>query len=126
MYIGETDIKRRQSSRYRVLVNSFKNKGRKRKHGAAVKYFADGHDKTWPIDGLRMSYMTVAGTAMPTIFTAPDGKTPATTAEYSAIHQYEQRFGELPPLNSIRGKKDLAQPTPDKSPESAGDIIEMG
>ena len=126
LYIGETDISHRRRSRYRVLVNSFKNTKRKRKHGAAAKYFNDGHDKTWPIDELRVSYKAITRTSKPTVFTAPDGKTPATTAEYSAIRQYEVRFGELPPLNSIRGKKDRAQPTPAKSPESAGDSIEMG
>ena len=126
LYIGETDISHRCRSRYRVLVNSFKNTKRKQKHCAAAKYFNYGHDKTWPIDELRVSYMAITRPSKSTDFTASDGKTPATIAEYSAIRQYEVRFGELPPLNSIRGKKDRAQPTPAKSPESAGESIEMG
>jgi len=130
LYIGETDVTpgAKSRSRYRLLVRSFTNPRRKNKHSAAEKYFAGMYQGQYPLTGIRVRYKIMALPRKPVLdgFTVPDGKVLATTSEYSEIDRYEERFGELPPLNDIRGKKAQGGRLLRQSPKSADKAVKLG
>lgn len=129
LYIGETDVKpdSKGRSRYRTLVRSFANPKRKNKHSAAQKYFSQGYQKFYPLAGIEVRYKIVCipHGEMMNAFTAPEGKAMATTGERSELCTYKYQFGELPPLNSIGGKRLLSGRPVAKSPKSAGKCVKL-
>lgn len=128
LYIGETETPKRGELRYRKLVRSFANPGRKNKHGAAEKYFALGFAPKYPLDQLRVQYKLLAKPKREVldVFTVPEGKPLATTGETSDLRSYENKYGERPPLNDVRGKRLLGPRPPTRSPKSAGKGVKMG
>lgn len=120
LYIGETKT---LQTRFFRLVRNFQNPSLKTRHGAAVKYFQQtALQQNYPIAGLQVRYRhnnlfpktpspTAQNQALAGLWPDVDGKTRAVTGERSELCRYESEFGELPILNSIRGKKTEIGPT---------------
>ena len=108
LYIGET---KSLQTRFILLVRSFQTPYKRTKHSAAIKYFACAqHQIDYPLGGLEVRYRL---NELPPLTTArpvqawPDvgGKDRAIVGERAELHNYEAKFGDLPILNSIRGKR---------------------
>jgi len=129
LYIGETEIARGKcgQSRYRLIVRSFANPNRKTKHDAAKKYFENKLQAKYPLCGIKTQYKMVAKAknTKPDWSTAPDGKEMATTGETSDLSSYEARFGSLPPLNDVRGRRLKGDRPRARSPRSSGKHVNM-
>ena len=102
LYIGETCTltNLHRETRYRLLTRSFQSQ-RKKPHSAVKKYFQRQLNQTYPISQIQTCYKIMAKQSPEG---QADGKPMAVTSERSEIQSYENRYGKLPLLNSIRGK----------------------
>lgn len=139
MYIGEQAD---DQKRFENLVRGFQSCEKHSAHGAPMKYFRDGWDKTYPLAGLEarvilMARPSVAGKSYTRVdgtltkeaprYMATDGKVAAMAEERRRLKAKECKIGRLPPLNSKRGGRVKKAPIPAIDPTPGNDTgIEEG